>query len=215
MKKVTSILIALICLMSTLSAYAETDIGFILRGGICFGDDPQTVGERETWMPINGNHIFKYEGTLAGMPGMVTYWYDKEQLHQVLYCLGTKYDSDGKTIYATNDVQFREMRNALELKYGLPFCNEQTGDIYTDAKLSSYVQYLTYCTIKGEADFENISGCAARAAWIFPGSNYNVLIDLRKYEVLQDGQKCYLILLEYCRYTEEDARVYSEILKDL
>ncbi len=213
MKKTICILMTVICLVLTCSAYAETD--FTLRGGIHFGDDSKTVSKKEQWTAIEGEHIFKYEGSLAGIPSMVTYSYEDDQLKKVLYCLNTKYDQNGKTVYSRNDTPAGDLLDALTIKYGLPYFNEKASNIYSDITLNEYVQLLSGLCSEGCTDFESISGCTYRVAWVIPSPKYNVLIDLRMYDIIQNGQKCYLILLEYCRFTEEDARIQAEMLKGL
>ena len=214
MRKTICILIAVMCLTTVFAAYAETE--FILRGGIRFGDDMDTIGSKETWEKNSGFHIFNYKGTLTGIPAMLTYGYDdNHQMISAMYCLNTRYDQDGGTIYAENDAAFDEMLGNLRIKYGTVYLNDPDADVYTDIVLNEYTKYLSSSAASGQANFESISECKSRAAWIVPDGEYYVLIDLRKYEIMQKGNLCYLILLDYCRFTEEEARKQSEIMSEL
>ena len=208
MKKLISLLLAVIASLSILTAHAESS--FTLRNDIHFGEDLQTVVAKETWAPIEGTHFYNYAGELLGLPSMVMYNFKKEtdsnpqkELMSAKYCINTVYDEEGKTHYSRESC-FSMLCLSLKMKYGDPLKNpESVKTLEDDPIIQFYTLWLASAAVKKQADFESISTDNSRAVWVIPEKGRNVVIEAQEYELIQDGEKCFLTLLSYSAYTDE------------
>ena len=222
MKKMFCMLLILACALASLPATAESC--FTLRDGIHFGDNWDTVSKKESWASTGKNHIFQYTGTIMELPSLVRYDFfkndpsqyfqlnEQENLKSVSYCLNTVYAENGRTVYSSEPV-FAYACSCLAMKYGAPItAPDIIKTFHFNPIIRYYICWLQSCNKDGCTDFDSLSVDARQAIWLIPDKNQDTLIEILEYEIVQNGQPCYLTLLNYSTLTDHE---YQECQKYL
>ena len=203
MKKIVSLVLAMVFVFGVLGACAEE--GFVLRGGIRFGDDEKTIREKETWQPIDGEHVFQYEGNLLDIPCEVTYLYDVNgQMQSVVYFFG-KTDENGNLMLDSD--KWMNMLAALVTKYGMP-CYGEPAKRYQDRIAKDLTASLVSAEGMERTWFETYFNDDHRIwygrSWLIPNGETSVLINLSISGNTEDNDSV-LCTLCYWLYTEAGA----------
>ncbi len=227
---VLALILALLTVAVIPAAMAES--GFTLRNGIRFGQTQEQVDAQETWENITGFHLFDYTGQLIGYDSLVRYDYgayfgkESEGLCSVIYAIGTVYEEDGGTLYSQKDT-YANTLNGLIIKYynaAMQYYKEKGEDYYNTVPgnpiLSNYIVFLQSVAGSENADFEAIEVSADGSGdnstkLIIPDGDLEVVIELNRYEIIQDGETRYLVLLSYCRLSQDTINMIQSYINDL
>ena len=202
MKKLCSLILAAILLMSTAVAPALAD-DFTLRNGIHFGWTLEQIEAVETLTKNDdlittddGSHI-EYKGKIAGYDDSVCmFFFDVDgKLTDMRYDFDATSRDDASSMYST-------LSKSLTRQYGKPLGNTGgTLNIITGEAFDHFglMVYLYTYLLNGGGDYYDYD------EWIIDVNDYQVKIDLISYYVRNSSYEyTYKVVLSYKRFTDED-----------
>ena len=103
----------------------------------------------------------------------------------------------------------------LAMKYGAPItAPDIIKTFHLNPIIRYYICWLQSCNKDGCTDFDSLSVDARQAIWLIPDKDQDTLIEILEYEIVQNGQPCYLTLLNYSTLTDHEYQEWQKYLTE-